>query len=149
QLRAAVTDSALYGLQRYWNSLAPRFDALAIYLADETWLTNPRTVAGRSRGSSWIVLANQGERERWMTTPAPIVPVSAKDPRGQRTAGRSLRFAVCRRDTYSCRYCGRRAPEFPLHVDHIVPWSRGGKTELANLRTACGECNLGKSATEA
>src|SRR5215510_5846804 len=101
QLRAAVTDSALHGLQRYWNSLASRFDALAIYLADETWLDDPLTVAGRSRGSSWIVLANRDERKLWMTTLPPVAPVSAKDPRGPRTAGLALRFAVFRRDSYS------------------------------------------------
>ena len=32
-----------------------------------------------------------------------------------------------------------------LHVDHIKPVSKGGKTELSNLRTLCERCNLGKS----
>jgi 5-methylcytosine-specific restriction endonuclease McrA len=84
-----------------------------------------------------------------MTTPLLKIPASARDPRGQRTASLALRFAVFRRDSYTCQYCGRRAPEFPLHVDHVVAWSRGGKTELANLQTACNECNLGKSDREA
>jgi len=32
-----------------------------------------------------------------------------------------------------------------LHVDHIEPWSRGGKTIEENLQTLCEKCNLGKS----
>jgi 5-methylcytosine-specific restriction endonuclease McrA len=32
-----------------------------------------------------------------------------------------------------------------LHVDHIVPVSRGGLTLDDNLQTLCQECNLGKS----
>lgn len=33
-----------------------------------------------------------------------------------------------------------------LHVDHIMPISKGGKTEPSNLRTLCIDCNLGKGA---
>jgi 5-methylcytosine-specific restriction endonuclease McrA len=44
-------------------------------------------------------------------------------------------------------YCGRRAPEDRLHIDHIVPWSKGGTTVFDNLRTACDVCNLGKGAS--
>ena len=31
-----------------------------------------------------------------------------------------------------------------LHVDHIKPVSKGGKTVRDNLRTLCEDCNLGK-----
>lgn len=31
-----------------------------------------------------------------------------------------------------------------LHVDHIVPVSRGGQTVMSNLQTVCETCNLGK-----
>ncbi|MCW5775769.1 MAG: HNH endonuclease [Phycisphaeraceae bacterium] len=34
-----------------------------------------------------------------------------------------------------------------LHVDHILAWSNGGETVLANLQTLCDRCNLGKGAT--
>jgi hypothetical protein len=33
-----------------------------------------------------------------------------------------------------------------FHIEHIVPGSRGGLTELANLAWACPSCNLRKSA---
>jgi hypothetical protein len=32
--------------------------------------------------------------------------------------------------------------ETSAHIDHIKPWSRGGKTTLDNLKTACRNCNL-------
>ena len=32
-----------------------------------------------------------------------------------------------------------------LHIDHIIPWSKGGETVLENLQTLCSDCNLGKS----
>jgi len=58
---------------------------------------------------------------------------------------RSLRFKVLNRDGFRCKYCGSTAEEAPLHVDHVVPIARGGKTRLSNLVTSCSPCNLGKS----
>lgn len=57
-----------------------------------------------------------------------------------------LRFRVFVRDGFRCRYCGISVDEGAiLHVDHVVPQSRGGDTTLENLVTACIDCNLGKS----
>ena len=56
-----------------------------------------------------------------------------------------LRYDIMKRDGFRCVLCGRSASDgIKLHVDHIVPVSRGGKTEESNLRTLCEECNLGK-----
>jgi hypothetical protein len=44
-----------------------------------------------------------------------------------------------------CRMCGDAAD---LHVDHIVPTSRGGTEHLSNLQLLCAQCNLGKGATQ-
>ncbi len=59
----------------------------------------------------------------------------------------SLRYEVMKRDGFRCVLCGRSAIEdhVRLHVDHIRPVSKGGKTEMSNLRTLCQDCNLGKS----
>ena len=148
QLRTATAGFALYDLAGYWASRPTRFDALAVYLEQESWLDEPLTVLGRSHGSSWIVLPDREATAKWMTIARPTV-VAAKDPRGTRVASEALRFAVFRRDGYTCQYCGRRGPEYPLHVDHVLPWSHGGATVLENLRTACRECNLGKSDRDA
>lgn len=57
----------------------------------------------------------------------------------------SVRYEVMRRDGFRCVLCGSRASDgVQLHVDHIMPVSKGGKTELSNLRTLCDRCNMGK-----
>jgi hypothetical protein len=55
-----------------------------------------------------------------------------------------LRFKVLSRDNYTCRYCGAKAPDVKLHVDHVIPKALGGRDRLDNLVTACEACNLGK-----
>lgn len=57
----------------------------------------------------------------------------------------SLRYDVMKRDGFRCVLCGASAKNGAvLHVDHIFPVSKGGRTELSNLRTLCDQCNLGK-----
>ena len=56
-----------------------------------------------------------------------------------------MRYQVMQRDGFKCVICGRTQNEgAKLHVDHIKPVSKGGKTEASNLRTLCDMCNLGK-----
>lgn len=55
-----------------------------------------------------------------------------------------LRFKILKRDNYRCKTCGATAAQARLHIDHIVPISRGGITEERNLQTLCEKCNLGK-----
>ena len=58
----------------------------------------------------------------------------------------SLRYDVLKRDGFRCVICGACASDtIKLHVDHIIPVAKGGKTEFDNLRTLCSDCNLGKS----
>lgn len=58
----------------------------------------------------------------------------------------SLRYDILRRDNFRCQICGATAADgVQLHVDHIFPVSKGGKTEPSNLRTLCDRCNRGKS----
>lgn len=47
------------------------------------------------------------------------------------------------RDNYTCQYCG--TTDQPLTMDHVVPRSRGGKTEWTNVVAACGSCNRRKA----
>jgi 5-methylcytosine-specific restriction endonuclease McrA len=48
------------------------------------------------------------------------------------------------RDRYRCQYCGNKHASEELTYDHILPKSRGGKTEWNNIVTCCIECNRKK-----
>ena len=59
-----------------------------------------------------------------------------------------LREAILRRDNWTCQCCGNsvfKEPNLALEVDHIIPVSKGGKTEPNNLQTLCWRCNRRKS----
>jgi hypothetical protein len=58
-----------------------------------------------------------------------------------------LRYKVLSRDRFRCVKCGISPSSdlnCQLHVDHVIPYSKGGKTNLENLQSTCSACNLGK-----
>ena len=58
---------------------------------------------------------------------------------------KELRHKIMQRDNYTCQICGKYMPdEVGLHVDHIVPIKKGGKTVESNLQVLCDKCNLRK-----
>ena len=62
-----------------------------------------------------------------------------------------LRYQVLKRDNFKCCACGAspaKDPSVELHIDHIIPWSKGGESTLENLQTLCSKCNIGKSDSE-
>lgn len=75
-------------------------------------------------------------------TPAP----SAKR-RTRREISDRQRFRILVRDGFRCKACGASPliqSGVELHVDHILPWSKGGETTDDNLESKCKQCNLGK-----
>lgn len=63
--------------------------------------------------------------------------------------------AVYLRDNFTCKNCGLRPVTTNIHgieipdlsllaIDHIYPYSKGGKTELNNLQVLCRRCNARK-----
>lgn len=60
---------------------------------------------------------------------------------------KKLRKEIARRDNYTCQICGKYMPDgIGLHIDHIVPISKGGKTVPSNLQVLCSKCNGRKGA---
>jgi len=58
-----------------------------------------------------------------------------------------LRMQVFKEDNFTCCICGMAKEKYPtleLHVDHIIPWAKGGETIRENLQTLCAYCNFGK-----
>lgn len=71
------------------------------------------------------------------------------------TGNPRFKRAVFIRDSFTCQICGLRPttqnkygldiPDLSLLAcDHIYPYSKGGKTELANLQSLCRHCNSKK-----
>lgn len=61
---------------------------------------------------------------------------------------KKIRFEVFKRDNFTCQYCGRKAPDVILQIDHLKPVAHGGGNDILNLITSCVECNQGKGARE-
>lgn len=57
------------------------------------------------------------------------------------------RYEVLRRDNHACRYCGGKAPDVALVVDHVLPVALGGSDDPSNLVAACRDCNAGKASS--
>ena len=49
------------------------------------------------------------------------------------------------RDKHTCQYCGTHDG---LSIDHVLPKSRGGKTNFENCVACCVKCNLSKGDKE-
>lgn len=64
----------------------------------------------------------------------------------RKSTGKKLRFDVFKRDGFACSYCGKTPPAVILEIDHVIPLADGGPDDIANLTTACLDCNRGKGA---
>ncbi|MBU5669578.1 HNH endonuclease [Peptoniphilus sp. MSJ-1] len=71
-----------------------------------------------------------------------------KSIKGQRALMTSkLREQIKKRDDYTCCKCGNSIylePNLLLEIDHIIPLSKGGTSEISNLQTLCWRCNRSK-----
>lgn len=82
-----------------------------------------------------------------------ISDITSEEPKHKtkRDVSLRMRFLVLKRDSFKCCMCGAspaKDPSVELHIDHIIPWSKGGETVIDNLQTLCSKCNLGKSNLE-
>ena len=71
-----------------------------------------------------------------------------KSSRGGRYVSKELRAAILNRDNFTCQHCGINRvshPDVRLELDHITPYSWGGKTTYANLQVLCRRCNQSKA----
>ena len=55
------------------------------------------------------------------------------------------RSNVYLRDNYICQYCKQMFSYKDVTLDHVIPKSKGGKTEWSNIVSACRKCNNDKA----
>lgn len=91
---------------------------------------------------------NQSQENVEEQSPADIpTQTSSAKRRTRREISDRQRFRILVRDGFRCKSCGASPliqPGVELHVDHILPWSKGGETTDDNLESKCKQCNLGK-----
>lgn len=57
-----------------------------------------------------------------------------------------LRQQIKERDNYTCQNCGKEMfDDVGIHIDHIRPVAKGGKSVPSNLQVLCSKCNMHKS----
>ena len=81
-----------------------------------------------------------------------IIQLYGKSETRKRGVSLAQRQRILRRDNFICQLCGvHGAGSRPiagtaiLHVDHKLPFSKGGTDADSNLWTLCEDCNEGKS----
>lgn len=79
------------------------------------------------------------------TMPCPAVVVLLKYVNLNNKKVTFSRTNVFSRDNYSCMYCSIQPGASNLTFDHVLPRSRGGRTEWENILTCCYPCNFHKA----
>lgn len=74
----------------------------------------------------------------------PKIVVAKTDVETRINKPKVSRIGVFIRDGFTCQYCGKRFSYKNLTIDHVIPRSRGGKTEWLNVVTSCISCNIKK-----
>lgn len=56
----------------------------------------------------------------------------------------STRYEVLKRAKHRCELCGGHEDQVALHIDHIIPRSKGGADDISNFQALCMSCNTSK-----
>lgn len=93
----------------------------------------------------WLWLRNRYKQLEKINFEATLNDYNSKSQRKLMTP--FLRKQIMERDHYTCQNCGKYMPdEVGLHIDHIIPIAKGGKSVVSNLRVLCSKCNGSKGA---
>ena len=95
----------------------------------------------------WVNADDASESDAPQVPDVATFKSTATPRRTKREISQRMRFRILVHDGFACRACGAsplKTAGTELHVDHVVPWSKGGETIEENLQTKCSRCNLGK-----
>jgi hypothetical protein len=117
------------------SAIMKKFGGWNVAVVEAGLLPNERPIK-RVERKNLCKKVGTGAEARW------VIP--KREPIGER-----IRYLVFRRDGFKCVFCGaapRKGNRVILHVDHILPVSKGGTNSIDNLRTLCSKCNRGRGA---
>ncbi len=130
-----------------WNICEPRISYSTYSRRFGTWTNACLKFIENKMGSEITTRKNIEDSEDNKLLAEEKLLINYK-PEENRGIPLGLRLKILDRDNFRCKLCGRSpATELgvQLHIDHIIPFSKGGKSILENLQTLCMDCNLGKS----
>lgn len=86
---------------------------------------------------------------RYSVNPAPALAKASRRRAlkiGNGTGGgyRGWLTEIKKKKYIKCYWCGKKTKTAKIHVDHIIPISRGGIDGIENVCAACPTCNLSK-----
>ena len=64
----------------------------------------------------------------------------------RRTFSDEQKIEIYHRDQGICKACAKPVSEYSWHADHIIPWVKGGRTDVENGQVLCVKCNIKKGA---
>ena len=149
----AVLNRPVLALNRHWQPVqtTPAVNAIALVMKGSAVIIDPETYEEHTL-RTWADASRARDRfaDVVIRTPhlALVVPDVIRLTRYERLGGRTLVFSrrnLFKRDRYACQYCGAQPGPAELTIDHVVPKSRGGKSEWANCVLACLRCNARKA----
>lgn len=147
-----ISDDDLFGnLKDVWTKLGrqPRYGDIKKPLSRFSAGTYEKRFGGwRKSLEQFISWINSDDASKPVGSATPKAVIESKPTRRtRREISERQRFRILLRDGFRCLTCGAsplKGPGIELHVDHVLPWSKGGETVDENLRTKCSRCNLGK-----
>lgn len=152
--RIGITDDELYeNLRKVWMSIGrqPRLSEMKHPISEYSGGTYEKRFGRWSQAlHNFVEWVNSDETTGFEEPKIEVETRESPGPRVRRTKREitdRMRFRVLMRDGFTCRTCGAspiKCFDTELHVDHIIPWSKGGETIEENLTTKCLRCNLGK-----
>lgn len=149
------TDELFENLETMWRALGrqPKYGEVAKPLsAFSAGVYESRFGSWRKALEAFVAQVRSDQEQPTSSAVGPAGPSTPMIPAPVRRAARAvnwrLRFLVMQRDGFRCCVCGSSPAKghvVRLQVDHVLPWSKGGKTTFDNLQTLCEACNIGKS----
>lgn len=153
--RSRISNAQLFQeMERIWRKVGhrPSKDEWEFQKPQYSYTTYKTRFGGWLNAcAAFIELISDKPAESGQSAPhhgsTPRASVNAPRQEDRRAIPAKLRYRVLVRDNFRCVLCGR-SPALEtgvrLHIDHIVPFARDGKTVERNLRTLCESCNWGK-----
>ena len=149
-----VLTRPVLALNRNWRPVrtTPAANAIALVAKGSAVIIDPETFAEHTL-HTWADLSAARRLLEGKVIRSPrlvlAVPEVIRLTRYEKLGRGSVVFSrrsLFRRDRHTCQYCGDQPGPAELTIDHVIPKSRGGRSDWTNCVLACVPCNTRKAA---